>query len=490
VEVIHHGFDDDRKCWPQVKLLCEPCRGFANLSKVLGHWRIELGQEPSLRGSGEQPFVSAEYRRKAIYDFISDGRRLEFPWEVPAGRAYSVLGGGRNMSSADPVILAACRTPIGRYLGGLSGLSAVDLGVIAAREAIARSHVEAPLFDEAIVGCVLPGGLGQAPARQVALGAGMASSSSALTVNMVCGSGLRAAMLAAAAIRAGETELVLAGGTESMSNAPHLLRGGRSGWKVGDAALVDSMLHDGLTCAIEGWPMGMAAERTAKQAGLSRQDLDAFAAESHRRALDAQRSGAFQDEVVPVTIRGKKGPTVIAADEGPRADTGLESLAKLAPAFSTEGIVTAGNASTLSDGAAMIAVASASKARDLGRTPLARIVASAVSGEEPRDLFLAPIAAIRAVLNKARLMPGDVDLYEINEAFASQMLACCRALELDLGRVNVHGGAIALGHPIGASGARVLVTLLHALARREGRLGVAALCLGGGNAVAMLVERV
>ena len=363
------------------------------------------------------------------------------------------------MPGADSVILAACRTPIGRYLGNLSSRSAVELGVVAAKEVLARSGLNASSADEAIVGCVLPAGLGQAPARQVALGAGMPPSSSALTVNMVCGSGLRAVMLAASAIKAGDSDIVLAGGIESMSNAPHLLRGGRAGWKAGDATLVDSMLHDGLTCAIEGWPMGMAAERTAEQVGLLRQDLDAFALESQRRAAEAQRAGAFADEIVAIAIPGKKGDTIVSADEGPRADTTFESLTKLTPSFRKDGIVTAGNASTLSDGAAMVVVASDAKARELGKTPIARIVASAVAGEEPRDLFLAPIGAIKAVLKKAGLMPSDIDLYEINEAFASQMLACCRGLELDMNKVNVHGGAIALGHPIGASGARVLVTL-------------------------------
>ena len=304
---------------------------------------------------------------------------------------------------------------------------------------------------------------------------------------MVCGSGLRAAMLAAQAIRSGEAEVVLAGGIESMSNAPYLLRNARSGLKLGDAALVDSMMHDGLTCAIEAWPMGMAAERTASEVGLSRADLDAFALESHRRAIEAQRSGAFAAEIAPVAVPGKKGETVVSADEGPRADASAEGLAKLTPAFRKEGIVTAGNASTLSDGAAMVVIASEARAK--GRKPIARIVASAISGTEPRDLFLAPIGAVRKVLAKAGLSPADIDLYEINEAFAAQMLACCRALELDPARVNVQGGAIALGHPIGASGARVLVTLLHALERRGGRLGLASLCLGGGNAVAMIVER-
>ena len=387
------------------------------------------------------------------------------------------------------VILSACRTPIGKYLGGLSSRSAAQLGVVAAVEAIRRSGVDPGLIDEAIVGHVLAAGSGQAPARQVALGAGMPSTSSALTVNMVCGSGLRAVMLADSAIRSGDAKIVLAGGMESMSNAPHLLRNGRSGWKLGDAALVDSMLHDGLTCATEGWPMGMAAERTAEVVGLNRGELDEFAVESQKRAAQAQASGRFDREIVPVSLPGRKGETIVDKDEGPRGDSTSEGLARLAPAFKPEGVVTAGNASTLSDGAAIVVVTSEAKARTLDRAPMARIVASAISGTDPRDLFLAPIGAVRAVLKKAGLTSGDIDLYEINEAFASQLLGCVRGLEIDLDRVNVNGGAIALGHPIGASGARVLVTLLHAMEQRDARRGLAALCLGGGNAVAMIVER-
>jgi acetyl-CoA C-acetyltransferase len=393
------------------------------------------------------------------------------------------------MAGAHPLILSACRTPIGRFLGGLAGKTAVELGTAAARDAIERAGVDPAGVEEAIVGCVLTAGAGQAPARQVAIGAGMGPSSSALTVNMVCGSGLRAVMLAETAIRAGAEGPILAGGMESMSNAPHLLAGGRSGWKLGEKPLVDSLLHDGLTCAIEGWPMGMAAERVAETCGLTRADLDAFAAESQRRAGAAIASGAFREEIVPVEVRSGKGTETIDADEGPRPDTTPASLSRLGPAFKPDGVVTAGNASTLSDGAAMLVVVPESAAGGSGSSPMARIVASATSGLEPRDLFLAPIGAIRRALSKAGLRPDAIDLYEINEAFAAQMLGCIRGLELDPARVNVNGGAIALGHPIGASGARVLVTLLHALKARGGRLGVAALCLGGGNAVAMVVER-
>jgi acetyl-CoA C-acetyltransferase len=394
------------------------------------------------------------------------------------------------MAVADPVILGACRTPIGRFLGGLSSLSAVDLGVVAAREVLSRSRVAPDAVDEAIIGNVLSAGLGQAPARQVALGSGMPPTSSALTVNMVCGSSLRAVMLAASAIRAGDSCLVLAGGIESMSNAPHLLKGARAGWKFGDATMVDSMLHDGLTCASNGWPMGQAAEHTARTSRLTRVELDSLALESHRRAVAAQQSGAFDAEIVPVEVAGKKGRTLVKTDEGPRADADMASLTRLAPAFDREGVVTAGNSSTLSDGAAMVVVGSAAKAKELGLTSLAWIRATAVSGIDPRDVFIAPIEAIRRVLKKAELALDTIDLFEINEAFASQLLACVRGLEIDPARVNVHGGAIALGHPIGASGARVLVTLLHALERHRGRFGVASLCLGGGNAVAMVVERI
>jgi len=396
----------------------------------------------------------------------------------------------RSSDSSAPVVVAAMRTPIGKYLGGLASLSAIDLGQRAARAVIKRAGVDPSAIEETIVGCVLPAGLGQAPARQVGLGAGVRAESSALTVNMVCGSGLRSVMLAATAIRAGEARLVLAGGIESMSNAPHLLRQGRSGWKLGDQTLVDSMMYDGLTCAIAQWPMGQAAERTAAQIGLTRRDLDDFALESHRKAVAAQQAGAFDAEIVEVRIAGRKGETVLRGDEGPRADASAEGLAKLAPAFDPNGIVTAGNASALSDGAAMLLVADPLAARDHQLQPIARIRAQAVAGTDPRDLFLAPIDAVRQAVANAGLTLDDIDLFEINEAFASQMLACSRALKIDPAKLNVHGGAIALGHPIGASGARVLTTLLHALIRHDRTLGVASLCLGGGNAVALVVERV
>lgn len=389
------------------------------------------------------------------------------------------------MRARGPWILAACRTPIGRFLGALASQTAVELGVAAARAALERAGIEPASVDEAIVGNVLSAGLGQAPARQVALAAGMSATASALTVNMVCGSGLRAVMLGAGSIRSCESSLVLAGGMESMSNAPHLVRNCRSGWKLGDAVLLDHLMYDGLRCATEGWPMGQAAEYTARAAGLTRAAIDAYSVESHRRAVDAQQRGAFQGELMPVFVRGKKGETCVDVDEGPRADTSLESLARLAPSFEADGMVTAGNSSQLSDGAAMVVLSA-----EPGSAPLARVLAWATAGRAPRDLFFAPIDAVRRVLEKAELAIGDVDLFELNEAFAAQVIADIQALDLDPAKVNVHGGAVALGHPIGASGARVLVTLVHALRARGGRFGCAALCLGGGNAVAMLIERV
>jgi acetyl-CoA C-acetyltransferase len=388
------------------------------------------------------------------------------------------------------VILAACRTPIGKLLGNLSSLSATDLGAACAREATDRASVDPTRYDEAIIGNVLGAGLGQAPARQVALKAGLPPTIAAVTVNKVCGSGLKAVMLADQAIRAGDAHVILAGGIESMSRSPHLLPASRTGVKFGDQELIDSMIHDGLWCAFERWHMGSAAEHIAKKYGVTRADQDALAAESHRRAIAAIESGKFDREIVAVRPAGANERELVKRDEGPRAETSVELLGNLKPAFDPAGTVTAGNASMISDGAATVIVAAESKLA-AGRSPaLARIVASAVAGVEPKDVFIAPVPAIRRVLDKAKLHIKDIDLWEINEAFAAQMLACMRELNLDPAQVNVHGGAIALGHPIGASGARVLVTLLHALERYNTRLGLASLCLGGGNAVAMVVERI
>jgi acetyl-CoA C-acetyltransferase len=390
----------------------------------------------------------------------------------------------------DAYILAAARTPVGKFLGELSELTAPQLGAVALKEALARAKASPDRIDEAIFGNVLQAGVGQNPARQVALKAGLPDTISAVTVNKVCGSGLQAVMQAAQAIRAGDAELIAAGGIESMSRAPHLLFGARTGWKYGDQKVLDSVVHDGLTCAFENCGMGEAAEYIAVKCGVSRADQDKYAARSHQRAAAAWQSGAFADEVVPVTVgSGAKGKTV-GRDEGVRPETTAETLSKLRPAFKSDGGVTAGNSSQLSDGAAAIIVGTEAAASRLGVRPLARILAYATSGVAPKDLFIAPIAAIRMVLDKAKLRASDIDLFELNEAFAAQMLACGKGLELSDDRVNVHGGAIALGHPIGASGARVLTTLLYALKQRHGKRGLASLCLGGGNAVAMVVERV
>jgi acetyl-CoA C-acetyltransferase len=339
------------------------------------------------------------------------------------------------------------------------------------------------------MGNVIQAGLGQNPARQAALKAGLPDTITAFTVNKVCGSGLKAVMLAAQAIRAGDADLIAAGGMESMSRAPYLLFGARAGWKYGDQKVVDAMLHDGLWCAFEDWHMGEAAEHIATKCGVSRADQDRFAAQSQQRAGAAWERGAFAAEVVPVTVGSGPKAKTVSRDEGMRPDTTAEVLAKLKPSFREGGTVTAGNASLLSDGAAAVVVASARGAKQLGTKPLARIIAYTTSGVKPKDIFIAPVYAVRRVLERAGLAMKDIDLFELNEAFAAQMLACGKELGLDERRVNVNGGAIALGHPIGASGARVLVTLLHALEQRGLKRGLASLCLGGGNAVAMIVER-
>jgi acetyl-CoA C-acetyltransferase len=389
----------------------------------------------------------------------------------------------------DAVLLAAVRTPIGKYLGGLAALSAPELGAIVLREALRRANLPAERVDEVIIGNVLQAGLGQNPARQAALKAGLPETIAAYTVNKVCGSGLKAVMLAAQAIKAGDANIVLAGGIESMSRAPHLLFGTRQGWKYGDQKAVDAMIHDGLWCAFEDWHMGAAAEHIASKCGVGRGEQDRFAVLSQQRAAAAWEKGWFRDEVTPVTVGAGPKAKTIDRDEGIRPDTTSEALAKLKASFCDGGTVTAGNASTLSDGAAAVVVASSAAADRLKAKPLARIVAYATSGIAPKDIFLAPVGAVRQVLDKAGLALKDIDLFEMNEAFAAQMLACNKDLRIDEARLNVHGGAIALGHPIGASGTRVLVTLLYALERRQLKRGLAALCLGGGNAVAMIVER-
>jgi acetyl-CoA C-acetyltransferase len=386
-------------------------------------------------------------------------------------------------------LLAARRTPIGKFLGGLSNVPAPQLAAHAIRAALADAHLPPDRVDEVILGNVLQAGVGQAPARQAALAAGVPASVPAVTINKVCGSGLKAVMLADQAIRLGDAHVIVAGGMESMSLAPHLAIGVRGGWKFGPQTLLDHMQYDGLTCAREQVAMGNLADSTAIKSDVSRQSQDEFALESHRRALAAIDAGTFARQIVPLTVRAGKSEVTIDRDEGPRSDATLEGLTKLRPAFGEGGTATAGNASQISDGAAALVVAGEAAAADFQSPFKARIVATAVSGVEPRDLFIAPVSAIEMVLAKAKLTLAGIDLVELNEAFASQCLACMRPLGLPHEKVNIHGGAIALGHPIGASGARVLVTLLHALADRQLTRGLAALCLGGGNAVAMIVER-
>ena len=390
----------------------------------------------------------------------------------------------------DAFLLSAARTPIGKFLGGLADLSAPQLGGLAIAEALKRANVAPARVDEVIMGNVVQAGVGQAPARQAALAAGLPDTIAAYTVNKVCGSGLKAVMLAAQAIKAGDASVVVAGGMESMSRAPFLLQGVRQGYKYGDQKTVDALIHDGLWCPFENWAMGEAAEHIAAKCGVTRGDQDRFSAQSHQRAAAAWDAGAFAAEVFPVTVgSGAKARTVLG-DEGIRADSTAAGLAKLRPAFRPDGTVTAGNASQLSDGAAAVVVASAAFAEQAGAKPLARVVAYATSGVAPKDIFIAPVPAVRMVLEKAKLTLADIDLFELNEAFAAQMLACGKELGLDEGRVNVNGGAVALGHPIGASGARVLTTLAYAMQARGARYGLASLCLGGGNAVAMVIERV
>ena len=401
-------------------------------------------------------------------------------------------------TSRQPVLVAAARTPVGRFLGGLAPLSAPELGGIALKSALERSGIPASDVQEVIMGNVVQGGVGQAPARQAALKSGLPTSVSALTINKVCGSGLKAVMLAAQAIRAGDQRVVLAVGQESMSNAPHYVYGMRNGVKLGDQTMVDGMIKDGLWCSFCDVHMGGHAEYTARKASITREAQDAFAVESHRRAVKAAEGGKFRAEIVPVTIEGRKGAMVIDADEGPRKDSSVESLAKLKPAFAKDApkgmsgdqlSVTAGNASSLNDGAAAVAVVSEEYARANGLRILARITAYATGATDPNELFFAPVFAVRNLMKKSGTSIGDYDLIEANEAFASQALADGQELGWDWDRVNVHGGAIALGHPIGASGARVLTTLLYAMQDRGAASGLATLCLGGGDAVALSVER-
>jgi acetyl-CoA C-acetyltransferase len=390
----------------------------------------------------------------------------------------------------DIVILSGCRTPIGTFGGILKDVPAVELGALVVREALARAGVAPDAVDETILGCILQAGLGMNPARQASIGGGIPESVPAHTVNKVCGSGLKSVILAAQAIKAGDAEVVVAGGLESMSRAPFLLPGARWGERLGHGKVLDHMIHEGLTDAFHDIHMGITAENLAERYAIGREEQDAFAAESQARAAAAMRDGRFTAEIVPVPLAPKKGaPQRAEQDEHPRPETTRESLAKLKPAFKKDGTVTAGNASGLNDGAAALVVASAAKAAALGRKPRARIVAYASAGVDPRVMVIGPVPAVQKALSKAGLSADAIDLFELNEAFAAQSLAVLRELKLDPARVNVNGGAIALGHPIGASGARILVTLLHALEARGQKRGLASLCIGGGQGVAMIIER-
>ena len=389
------------------------------------------------------------------------------------------------------VILSAVRTPIGKFQGGLGSLTAVQLGAKVVAEAVRRAGIEPNAVDEIIMGNVVQAGLGQNPARQAALGGGADPRVAAMTINKVCGSGLKAVGLAAQAVALGDAEVVVAGGMESMSNAPYLVKGARTGFRLGNSELLDSMIVDGLWDAYENFHMGQTAELVAERYGISRQEQDQFSFESHRKAVRAIKSCFISEQIVPVEIKQRKGdPVVIKTDESPREDTSLEILGRLKPAFKKDGTVTAGNAPGTNDGAAAVVVTSEAAAARMGKAPMARIVAQAVSGVEPKWVMMAPVDAVEKLLKKTGWdRDKDVDLYELNEAFAVAAIAVTRELKLNPEKVNVNGGAVAIGHPIGASGARILVALLYELQRRNLKRGIAALCLGGGNAVALAVER-
>jgi acetyl-CoA C-acetyltransferase len=390
----------------------------------------------------------------------------------------------------ESVIVSAVRLPTGRFLGGLKEFTAPQLGAMVVREAVRRAGIDPGVVDECIMGNVVSAGLGQAPARQAALRGGLSDNVSALTINKVCGSGLKAVMLASQGIATGDSSVVIAGGMESMSNAPYLLARAREGLRMGHGEVLDSMINDGLWCSFENWHMGNAGEVVATECGISRQAQDTYALESHRKAAEATDAGRFDAEILPVSIPQKKGDVIIVRhDESIRRDTTLDALGKLAPAFSKDGTVTAGNAPPVNDGAAALIITSTARAKELGTTPLARIVAQASSGLDPKHVLMTPVEAIRRVLAKTEWTVADVDLFEINEAFSVQLIAVLRQLGIDSAKVNVNGGAVALGHPIGASGARILTTLLYALMQRQQRRGIAALCLGGGNGVAVAIER-
>ena len=396
-------------------------------------------------------------------------------------------------SQNDPVIISGVRTPVGKFLGALADLSAPELGAIAVREAVKRAGItDLSVVNECIMGNVVQAGLGQNPARQAAIFGGLPPTVGAMTINKVCGSGLKSVALAAQAIQTGNAEVVVAGGMESMSNCPYLLTKARTGYRLGNGTLVDSMVNDGLWDKYNDYHMGNTGENVAEKYKVTRDQQDEYATNSHKKAIAAIKSGRFKDEIVPVQLPPKKKggePVIFDTDEGPREDTSPETLRKLKPAFKKDGTVTAGNAPSTNDGAAAVVVTTAAKAQQLGAKPLARIVAQATSGVAPEWVMMAPVDAIRQIWKKTGWSANDVDLYEINEAFSVAAVAVTGELGLDLNRVNVNGGAVALGHPIGASGARILVTLLYEMAKRDAKRGIAALCLGGGNAVALAVER-
>ena len=390
----------------------------------------------------------------------------------------------------EAVIISAVRTPTGRFLGGLKDLSATELGAMVVREAVARAGIDPGSVDECIMGNVVSAGLGQAPARQAALRGGLGDHVAALTINKVCGSGLKAVMLAAQGIATGDLEIAVAGGMESMSNAPYLLPAAREGLRMGHNQVLDSMITDGLWCPFEQCHMGMAGEVVATEYHVGRGQQDEYACQSHRKAAEAQAAGRFRDEMLVVRVPRKKGdPNVVDRDESVRADTTVEALGALRPAFRKDGTVTAGNAPPVNDGAAALVVMSARRAAQLNLTPMARIVGQATSGLPPKYILMTPVEAVRRLSHKIGWPLDQVDLFELNEAFSVQAVAVLRELGIDPRKVNVNGGAVALGHPIGASGARILTTLLYALKERELKRGIATLCLGGGNGVALAVER-
>jgi acetyl-CoA C-acetyltransferase len=393
------------------------------------------------------------------------------------------------IASTEVVIIGAARTAIGRFGGTISGIPAVELGGVAIKAAVQRAGIDPATVDEVLVGQVIQAGCGQAPARQAALKAGLPASVGATTVNKVCGSGLKTIAIGANAIAAGDAEIIVAAGMESMNMGPHLLANARTGYRLGNAELVDATVHDGLWCPIENWHMGNAAELIADALGISRQEMDEFALLSHKKAVNAIKQGMFKKEIVPVTVAQRRGEHLIFdTDENPRADTTMEALAKLPPAFKDDGKCTAGNSSAITDGAAAVVIASANKAAELGIEPLARITGFAQAAVEPKWVFFAPVHAVEKLRARTGHQIQDFDLVEINEAFASQSIANGRKLDLDWEKLNVNGGAIALGHPIGCSGTRLMVTLIHAMRERGANLGLASLCLGGGEAVAMSIE--